>query len=111
MFKLFNKSSIDNNLIEINDKVPTIIYSYLIKGFSLIDIEEQLIGTRNLKGWFSKSILNYYGIDTNGHNRGLYSGHRLENVIDFLESSNDLTYQKVAKKLEIIYLNQNGISR
>ena len=39
------------------------MYYYLFKGLSLTAIEEKLFGTDELHGWFSKCILNYYGID------------------------------------------------
>ena len=57
----------------INDLVPEIVYYYLFQGLSLTAIEDKLFHTENYHGWLSKTFLNYYGIDTEKQNKGIYA--------------------------------------
>ena len=57
----------------INDLVPEIVYYYLFKGLSLTAIEQKLFKTEDYHGWLSKTFLNYYGIDTEKENKGIFS--------------------------------------
>lgn len=96
-FDLFDHRSI-------NDLVPEIIYYYLFQGFSLTSIEEKLFKTENYRGWLSKSLLNYYGIDTEGTNKGIYSGKTVPEVVEELYKSSNVAHVRVAKLLKEKYL-------
>lgn len=100
MFKTYDLFSHRN----IDDLVPEIIYLYLFKGLSLTAIEKQLFRTENYNGWLSKVFLNYYGIDTEKDNKGLYSEKSLQNVVDELYQSSNIAHIRVAKLLKDKYL-------
>lgn len=100
MFKTYNLFNHRN----IDDLIPEIIYLYLFKGLSLTAIENQLFHTENYKGWLSKSFLNYYGIDTEKDNKGIYSEKSVQEVVDELYRSSDITHIRVAKLLKDKYL-------
>ncbi len=100
MFKtydLFNHRSI-------NDLVPEIIYYYLFKGLSLTAIEVKLFKTEEYKGWLSKTFLNYYGIDTEKENKGMYADKTVPEVVTELYKSSDIAHIRVAKLLKEKYL-------
>lgn len=100
MFKtydLFNHRSI-------NDLVPEIIYYYLFKGLSLTAIEVKLFKTEEYKGWLSKTFLNYYGIDTEKENKGMYADKTVPEVVAELYKSSDIAHIRVAKLLKEKYL-------
>ncbi len=100
MFKtydLFNHRSI-------NDLVPEIIYYYLFKGISLTAIEVKLFKTEEYKGWLSKTFLNYYGIDTEKENKGMYADKTVPEVVAELYKSSDIVHIRVAKLLKEKYL-------
>ncbi len=92
------------NYRDINDLIPEIIYLYLFKGESLKAIENKLFNTQDYKGWLSKSILNYHGIDTEKDNRGLYNNKSVQEVVDELYASSDISHIRVAKLLKDKYL-------
>lgn len=58
---MLNQTKVDGNLEEISRKV---LFMYLVDGLSLTQIENTLHLSNDFKGWFSKSILNFYGIST-----------------------------------------------
>ena len=89
---------------DINDVIPEVIYCYLFRGMSLTAIEERLLGTDELHGWFSKSILNYYGIDTDKDNRGIFENKTVMEVVDRLTNSTEIAHNRVAKILKAKYL-------
>lgn len=100
MFKtydLFNHRSL-------TDLVPEIMYYYLFQGLSLTQIEVKLFGTENYHGWLSKTFLNYYGIDTEGCNKGIYDGKLLSDVVDELYHSTNIAHIRTAKMLKDKYL-------
>lgn len=88
----------------INDLIPEIIYYYLFKGLSLTAIEYKLFKTEDYKGWLSKSFLNYYGIDTEKGNKGLYKEKTIPEVVEELFTSADVAHVRVAKLLKEKYL-------
>lgn len=85
---------------DINDVIPEIMYYYLFKGLSLTSIEEKVLGTDELHGWFSKCILNYFGIDTEKDNKGIYDKKSISEVVDILTYSPDIAHNRVAKILK-----------
>ena len=89
---------------DINDVIPEVMYYYLFKGLSLTAIEEKLLGTDVLHGWFSKSILNYFGIDTEKGNKGIYDKKSMTEVVDQLTYSPNIIHNRVAKILKNKYL-------
>lgn len=100
MFKtydLFNHRSID-------DLVPEIIYYYLFKGLSLTAIEEKLFRTEEYKGWLSKTFLNYFGIDTEKENKGIFSEKTVPEVVEELYKSSNIAHIRVARLLKEKYL-------
>ena len=44
--------------------IPEMLYLYLFEGESLRSIDDKIIGTDKMKGWFSKVLLNYVGVKT-----------------------------------------------
>ena len=85
---------------DINDLVPEIIYCYLFEGLSLTSIEEKLFHTEDYRGWLSKTFLNYYGIDTEKANKGIYTDRTLPDVVEELYSSSNIAqirYNKMRK--------------
>lgn len=100
MFKtydLFNHRNID-------DLVPEIIYYYLFKGLSLTAIEKKLFKTEEYHGWLSKSFLNYFGIDTEKENKGIYADKSVPQVVEELYQSSNIAHIRVAKILKEKYL-------
>lgn len=89
---------------DINDIIPEVMYYYLFKGMSLTSIEEKLLGTDKLSGWFSKCILNYFGIDTEGDNKGIYDKKSMTEVVEMLTYSTSIAHNRVAKILKEKYL-------
>jgi len=85
---------------DINDLVGDIIYCYLFQGLSLSAIEKELLKTDEYRGWLSKSLLNYYGIDTEGENKGLYEGRAVSEVVQELYGSSEAEHIRVAKILK-----------
>lgn len=71
----------------INDLVPEIIYYYLFQGLSLTAIEYKLFKTNDYHGWLSKTFLNYYGIDTEKENKGIFEDKSVPEVVDELYKS------------------------
>ena len=100
MFKTYELFSHRN----INDLVPEIIYLYLFRGLSLVAIEEKLFRTDEYKGWLSKTFLNYFGIDTEKLNKGIYEEKTVPEVVDELYKSSDIAHIRVAKLLKEKYL-------
>ena len=100
MFKtydLFNHRSL-------SDLVPEIMYYYLFKSMSLTQIEVKLFGTENYHGWLSKTFLNYFGIDTEGENKGIYEAKSLSEVVSELYQSQNIVHIRVAKILKDKYI-------
>lgn len=89
---------------DINDLIPEIVYYYLFKGMSLTAIEHKLFNTEDYHGWLSKSFLNYYGIDTEKENKGIYNEKTVREVIDELSRSNNIAHIRIAKLLKEKYL-------
>lgn len=100
MFKTYDLFNHRN----INDLVPEIIYYYLFNGLSLTAIEQQLFKTEDYHGWLSKTFLNYYGIDTEKENKGIYQDRTVPDVVDELFKSPNITHVRVAKLLKEKYL-------
>lgn len=96
-FELFNHRNID-------DLVPEIIFCYLFEGLSLTGIELKLFKTEEYKGWLSKSILNFHGINTERENKGLYSEKSVFVVVESLYKSSNIDHIRVAKILKDKYL-------
>lgn len=88
----------------INDLVPEIVYYYLFQGLSLTAIEAKLFRTEEYHGWLSKTFLNYYGIDTERENKGIYEGRTVSEVVDELYRSPYIAHVRVAKILKDKYL-------
>lgn len=88
----------------IDDLVPEVIYCYLFEGLSLTSIEEKLFHTEDYHGWLSKTFLNYYGIDTEKSNKGIYATRTLSDVVEELYSSPNIAHVRVAKLLKHKYL-------
>ena len=100
MFKtydLFNQRSID-------DLVPEIVYYYLFQGLSLAAIEVKLFNTEDYHGWLSKTFLNYYGIDTEKENKGIYADKSVPEVVEDLYKSSNIAHIRIAKLLKEKYL-------
>lgn len=100
MFKtydLFNHRSID-------DLVPEIVYCYLFQGLSLTAIEVKLFNTEDYHGWLSKTFLNYYGIDTEKENKGIYADKSVPEVVEELYTSSNIAHIRIAKLLKEKYL-------
>ena len=70
----------------INDLVPEIVYYYLFQGLSLTAIEVKLFKTEDYHGWLSKTFLNYYGIDTEKENKGIYADTRTDSLLDLKQT-------------------------
>lgn len=88
----------------INDLVPEIIYYYLFQGLSLTAIEVKLFRTEDYHGWLSKTFLNYYGIDTEKENKGIYANKTVPEVVNELYKSSEIAHIRVAKLLKEKYL-------
>lgn len=101
MFKtydLFNHRNID-------DLVPEIIYYYLFQGLSLSAIiEQKLFRTDAYHGWLSKTFLNYFGIDTEKENKGIFENRTVPEVVNELYRSSNIAHIRVAKLLKEKYL-------
>jgi hypothetical protein len=100
MFKTFNLFSHRN----LDDLVPEIVYYYLFEGLSLTAIEQKLFKTEDYHGWLSKTFLNYFGIDTEKENKGIYSGNSIPEIINKLYGSSNVVHIRVAKLLKDKYL-------
>ena len=100
MFKTYNLF----NHRSVNDLVPEIVYYYLFQGLSLTAIEVKLFHTEDYHGWLSKTFLNYYGIDTEKGNKGIYSGKTVPDVVEELYHSDNIDHVRVAKLLKEKYL-------
>lgn len=100
MFKTFDLFDHRN----INALVPEIVYYYLFQGLSLTAIESKLFRTEEYHGWLSKTFLNYYGIDTERENKGIYSGRTVPEVVEELYRSSNIAHVRVAKLLKEKYL-------
>ncbi len=96
-YELFNHRNME-------DLIPEIMYYYLFKGMSLVQIEIKLFNTEEYKGWLSKSLLNYYGIDTERENKGLYSEKTVPQVVEELYKSSNIHHLRVAQLLKNKYL-------
>lgn len=101
MFKTFNLFGHR----DINDVIPEMIFYYLFEGFSLTSLEKKLFNTEEYNGWLSKSCLNYFGIDTEGSNRGIYKNRSIEEVINELITSNNIEHCRVARILKAKYFS------
>lgn len=88
----------------IDDLVPEIVYYYLFQGLSLTVIEEKLFKTDAYHGWLTKAFLNYYGIDTEKENKGIYFNKTMPEVVDELYKSSNIAHVRVAKLLKEKYL-------
>ena len=88
----------------INDLVPEIVYYYLFKGLSLTAIEQKLFKTEDYHGWLSKTFLNYYGIDTEKENKGIFENKTVPEVVEELYMSSNIAHVRVAKLLKEKYL-------
>ena len=100
MFKTYDLFSHRN----INDLVPEIMYYYLFQGLSLTAIEEKMFKTEDYHGWLSKTFLNYYGIDTDKTNKGIYANKTIPEVVYELYKSSNIAHLRVAKLLKEKYL-------
>lgn len=89
---------------DLNDIIPEIIFYYLFEGYSLTSIEVKLFNTEEFHGWLSKSCLNYYGIDTEGSNRGIFENKTIEYIVSMLFQSKNVEHNIVAKILKNKYL-------
>ena len=67
-------------------------------------IEEKLFKTEDYKGWLSKTFLNYYGIDTEKVNKGIYENKTVPEVVEELYKSSNIAHVRVAKLLKEKYL-------
>ena len=88
----------------INDLVPEIIYYYLFQGLSLASIEYKLFRTNDYHGSLSKTFLNYYGIDTEKDNKGIFADRSVPEVVEELYKSSNIAHVRVAKLLKEKYL-------
>lgn len=88
----------------IEDLAGDIIYHYLFRGLSLRAIEKELLKTDDYCGWLSKTLLNYYGIDSEGENRGIYEGRSVFEVVQELYGSPSVKHRLVAKILQKKFL-------
>lgn len=100
MFKTFELFSHRN----INDLIPEIIFLYLFEGDSLTGIELKSFKTVDYKGWLSKCILNFYGIDTERQNKGIYDKRSIVEVVNELYQRPNIHHIRVAKILKDKYL-------
>ena len=100
MFKTYNL--FDHR--SINYLVPEIVYYYLFQGLILAAIEQKLFRTEDYKGWLSKTFLNYYGIDTERDNKGIFANKTVPDVVDELYRSSNIAHIRVAKLLKEKYL-------
>ena len=87
-----------------NDLIPEIIYYYVFQGLSLTAIKYKLFKTNDYHGWLSKTFLNYYGIDTEKENKGIYADRSVPDVVDELYKSSNIAHVRVAKLLKEKYL-------
>lgn len=60
--------------------------------------------TDEYRGWLSKTFLNYYDIDTEKENKGIYAGKTVPEVVDELYKSSNIAHLRVAKLLKEKYL-------
>lgn len=88
----------------ISDLVPEIMYYYLFRGLSLVAIEDKLFKTEEYHGWLSKTFLNYYGVDTEKENKGIYADKTVPEVVAELYSSRNIAHVRVARLLKEKYL-------
>lgn len=79
-------------------------FDYLFQGLSLTAIEYKLFKTNDYHGWLSKTFLNYYGIDTEKENKGIYADRSVPDVVDELYKSSNIAHVRVAKLLKEKYL-------
>jgi len=71
---------------------------------SLTAIEQKLFHTEEYHGWLSKTFLNYYGIDTEKENKGIYVDRTVAEVIADLYKSSNIAHVRIAKLLKDKYL-------
>ena len=81
-----------------------IVYYYLFQGLSLTAIEVKLFHTEDYHGWLSKTFPNYYGIDTEKQNKGIYMDRSIPDVVAELYNSSNVAHIRVAKLLKDKYL-------
>ena len=74
------------------------------KHIGSIIIEYKLFKTNDYHGWLSKTFLNYYGIDTEKENKGIYADRSVPDVVDELYKSSNIAHVRVAKLLKEKYL-------
>ena len=89
---------------KIDDLVPESVYDYLFQGLSLTAIEQKLFKTEAYHGWLSKTFLNYFGIDTERENKGIYENKTVPEVVAELYKSSNIAHVRVAKLLKEKYL-------
>ena len=80
------------------------MYYYLFQGLSLTGIEQKLFRTDAYHGWLSKTFLNYYGIDTEKENKGIYENRTVPEIVEELYRSSNIAHIRVAKILKEKYL-------
>lgn len=64
----------------------------------------QLFRTNDYHGWLSKTFLNYYGIDTEKDNKGIFADRSVPEVVEELYKSSNIAHVRVAKLLKEKYL-------
>ena len=89
---------------DINEVIPKMMYLYLFEVMSLRAIEKTLFNTDDYKGWLSKSFLNYYGINTDKDNKGIYHGQNVDDAVVELENSSRPTHRRVATILKDYFM-------
>ena len=63
-----------------------------------------MLKAEEYKGWLSKTFLNYYGIDTEKENKGLYANKTVPEVVSELYKNSDISHIRVANLLKEKYL-------
>lgn len=79
--------------IDVKKIASETVYLYLFQGLSVKAIEKRIFESDwpEFSGWMSKTILNYFGIDTSpeSRNKGYYKGKNpLEIAANLLKSEN-----------------------
>ncbi len=91
--------------------VSYVLRNYLIDGKSIINIDNEYFGDNYADtGKLCSVVLDYYGLissDSSFDNKGIYSGQKLDDVVEFLDKQSDVRYKKIASGLANIEFFNN----
>ncbi|WP_297567036.1 hypothetical protein [uncultured Faecalibaculum sp.] len=83
---------------ELEEAAAHLLYAYLFTGLGGEDAERILFGDHHQKGWFTKTLLNFYGLSNSREsmNRGRFKGYSMEDAVRELTTTGKVGDTKVA---------------